>query len=321
MSLKTVILLGCALLITGCTTLHTAASKGNVKAIERLVKEEANIDETDDSGKTPLIYAVIMNQKESVSALLKAGADVNTQSDTGNTALHEAVLQGNIKFASLLLEKGANTALRNKEGKSVMDLAHDHGSQPLIDLLSAHSTEHKHIVIKDIRPTEPSSPSVNVDVIEPIPVISQAQNLMPTQIVKETAAAPVQTAAAVESPKEMVMKQAVPTISNEEATARLRKMIAGRETMGIRSFLNQYPHTINLIDDPMQRIRYVGPSGFRVIDIIENMGRGKISDVQVINQIMTSNYPYKNFSADELKMLSRYGISNSIINAMVNVSK
>jgi hypothetical protein len=35
------------------------------------------------------------------------------------------------------------------------------------------------------------------------------------------------------------------TISNEEATQRLQKMITGRETMGIRNFLNEFPSQQN----------------------------------------------------------------------------
>lgn len=308
--IKHIVFLGCGLLIAGCTTLHTAASKGNVKAIERLVNEEANIDETDDNGKTPLMYAVILNQKESVMALLKAGADVNTQSDTGNTALHEAILQGNSKFCSLLLEKGASTKIRNKQGKTALELARDMHNQSFYDLLSSHDVPDKTSLIKhDKAITEAPLPCPIVDTIEPIPVIVQPAEIKPVEV------KPIETQKVVleQSPK--------PSISNEEATARLRKMIAGRETMGIRNFLHEFPNAIELIEDPMQRIRYVGPSGFRIIDIIENMGRGKMGESEVINQILSKNMPYKQFSSDEIKMLSRYGISNNIIDAMVKVTK
>lgn len=300
---KQIILLGFGLLVAGCTTLHTAASKGNVKAIERLVKNEANLDETDSAGKTPLMYAVMLNQKESVTALLKAGADVNTQADNGNTALHEAVLQGNVKFASLLLEKGSKIDLRNKEGKTALDLAKETSNQTLMELMGTD-------------PREPDKPSKaldlpesaevlkNVDVIESIPVIESASvnisvpNVVPQPIISSSS-----------------------KITKEEASIRLKKMIAGRETMGIRNFLNEFPHAIEYIEEPMQRIRYVGPSGWRVIDIIENMGRGKYKESDVVNHIMTAKLPYKQFSPDEIKMLTRYGITPSIIDAMVKVTK
>lgn len=300
---KQIILLGCGLLMAGCTTLHTAASKGNLKAIERLVKNEANLDETDSAGKTPLMYAVMLNQKESVAALLKAGADVNTQADNGNTALHEAVLQGNVKFVSLLLEKGSKIDLRNKEGKTALELAKETSNQTLIALMGSDLKE----VNESLKPLHAAEPPVvlkNVDVIEAIPVIESTTpvNISEPQVVSRT----------------IVSSSA---ISKQEASSRLKKMIAGRETMGIRNFLNEFPYAIEYIEEPMQRIRYVGPSGWRVIDIIENMGRGKYKEPDVVNHIITAQLPYKQFSPDEIKLLTRYGIASSIIDAMVKVTK
>lgn len=303
---KHIIVIGCVLLMSGCTTLHTAASKGNVKAIDRLVKEEANLDETDSAGKTPLMYAVMFNQKESLSALLKAGADVNTQSDIGNTALHEAVLQGNIKFASLLLEKGSDRSLRNKEGKTALDLANETGNQNLITLVAGEYQDVKDSPKAVQLPVIPMTFN-KIDVIEPIPVIEPTAPInVPTEpkVVPQPSSA---TPAVV--------------ISKEEASLRLRKMIAGRETMGIRNFLNEFPYAIEYIEEPMQRIRYVGPSGWRIIDIIENMGRGRYKESDVVHHIMTAQLPYKQFTPDEFKMLSRYGLSPSIIDAMVKVTK
>lgn len=313
---EAVVLLSCGLLITGCTTLHTAASKGNVKAIERLVNEEANIDETDDAGKTPLMYAVMLNQHDSAVALLKAGADVNTQSDTGNTALHEAVIQGNLKFCTLLLEKGADVSIRNKQGKTPLDIAKAKENKSFIGILvteqeSSDKADHK-VIQKEI--SNPPLPCPVVDTIEPIPVVT----VQPSPVIDEQPVKVVDNKSVQSVETKLVSK---PSMSKEEASMRLKKMIAGRETLGIRNFLNDNPNTIDLIDDPMQRIRYVGPSGFRIIDIIENMSRGKMKESDVISQISTSNLPYKNYTDEEVKMLSRYGISNSIIDAMVKVSK
>jgi ankyrin repeat protein len=45
----------------------------------------------DETGNTPLYYAVANKSYEAVVALLKIGVDVNMKNEFGNTALHRAL--------------------------------------------------------------------------------------------------------------------------------------------------------------------------------------------------------------------------------------
>ena len=48
----------------GCTPLHRAASTGNIVLCEFLIEEGAEIDESDRAGQTPLMTAVVCDDKD-----------------------------------------------------------------------------------------------------------------------------------------------------------------------------------------------------------------------------------------------------------------
>lgn len=278
-------------IMSGCTTFHSAAAKGNIKAIERLYNEGENINEFDDMGVTPLIHAIKYNQKESVLALLKAGADVNVgDAEFGNTPLHHAIAQGSISFARLLLEKGANVTLRNQKGKLALDLALNGHNKEMIALI--HSYSKVDVVAKKEEAAREVKKTVSEPVIE----------------VKESAAAVA------------IIETASPKLSDAQASATLKRLIAKHETIGVRNFLNKYPEAIVLIGDSRQQLRYVGPSGWRIMDIAEGLARGVLKEEEVIAHIDAAALPYKRFSEDEIRIILHYGISNKIITSMMNAS-
>jgi 26S proteasome non-ATPase regulatory subunit 10 len=47
----------------GCTPLHRAASTGNAELCEFLIEEGAEVDAVDKTGQTPLMHAVICENK------------------------------------------------------------------------------------------------------------------------------------------------------------------------------------------------------------------------------------------------------------------
>ncbi len=290
--------------LTGCTTLHTAASKGNVKAIDRLAEEGNDLNEIDDEGMTPLIRAINMNQKESVVALLKSGANVDTPDSTYlNTPLHYAVIQGNSGLVKLLLEKKADSTARNIEGKSPFDLAREMGNNDMAQLLKVKipnaSLPLKTRKTQEVKTDTPKNNALNLNMKPPTPTL--------VKIPKE---------------KEMVVEKKISSsLSEDEMREKLKKMINGHETKAIRNFLNDNPHAITLIEDNNQRLRYVGPPDWRVIDITEKMKRGGVSEKEILNHITVAKLPYKQFTHEEIAILVRYGLSYKIINTMMNVSE
>lgn len=290
------------LLINGCTTYHSAAAKGNVKAIDRLHAEGEDINAVDGLGVTALIHAINLNQKEGTIALLKAGANVNVcDTISQNTPLHHAILQGNVFFVRLLVENGADVSLRNNDGRSSYDLVQNIRSEEIKRLVVTHNKVSETVKANDV---QVNKPPVN---IEPAVKVEEKVIVAPVAIVK-----PFESSSVVE--------KKTPPMSDTEARAILNRLMSKHETLAIRSFLNEHPQAIALISDTRQQLRYVGPPGWRIMDIAEGISRGVLKEKEIIEHIETASMPYKNFTEDEIRIITHYGISIKIINAMISVT-
>src|SRR4030095_8185677 len=67
--------------------LIVAAQIGKVDAVKRLLAEGANLETTDQHGRTPLEVATAFGQTDVVNMLLTAGANVNAGTGNRKTAL------------------------------------------------------------------------------------------------------------------------------------------------------------------------------------------------------------------------------------------
>lgn len=295
------------LLISGCTTYHSAAAKGNIKAIDRLHAEGEDINIVDGSGVTALIHAINLNQKEGVIGLLNAGANVNACDEISkNTPLHHAILQSNLFLVRLLVDNGADVTLRNSEGKSPLDLIQYSHNEDIKRLVKAHSNTAQEVKKKDIQ---------TVEAVKTVPIVKVYPVVKP----EPDAISPVHVEVKPLVSSSIVEKKS-PAISEADARAVLNRLMSKHETLAVRSFLNEHPEMISLISDPRQQLRYIGPAGWRVMDIAEALTRGVLKEKEIIDHIETSALPYKKFTEDEIRIISHYGISTKIINAMITVT-
>ena len=97
-----------------------AASGGNEKILQYLVKNKVNIHSVGEKNWTPLLVAVRDGHAEFAAQLIENGADINTQTDTGTTALTLAFLtkfpeeKQRLSLIEYMLKKGADTNLQTK---------------------------------------------------------------------------------------------------------------------------------------------------------------------------------------------------------------
>ena len=108
------------------TALHMAARIGNYGLIELLVMNNADTNQQNKEGNTPLHIATQYKHITFMRMLIKLGnkaPNVNTQNNVGETALHIATRTGNSEAIKLLLMAGTDPSLRNKQQETAQDIA------------------------------------------------------------------------------------------------------------------------------------------------------------------------------------------------------
>jgi ankyrin repeat protein len=149
----------------GITPLLVAAASGHKELAELLIANGADVNATDDGGKTPLDWAFGYLKLETIDLLRKhggksgvedsiiaaaslgnvnavkdhlaAGTDVNTKDDRGRTPLHWAAYDGRNKIAELLITAGADVNANSDNG-TPLDTAISRKHPETTDLLRKH---------------------------------------------------------------------------------------------------------------------------------------------------------------------------------------
>lgn len=86
------------------STIHIAARQGNDLILNMLIQQNADLNEKDSNGRTPLIYAVIEDHQTIVTSLLAHGARINEIDCDDRSALHWAVLHSREDILKIILE-------------------------------------------------------------------------------------------------------------------------------------------------------------------------------------------------------------------------
>ncbi|XP_050843578.1 BRCA1-associated RING domain protein 1 [Serinus canaria] len=107
----------------GETLLHVASIKGDLAAVEQLLKNGADPNVKDNAGWTPLHEACNHGHREVVELLLQHGALVNTTGYQNDSPLHDAARNDHVAVVELLLLHGASRHAVNIFGLRPVDYA------------------------------------------------------------------------------------------------------------------------------------------------------------------------------------------------------
>jgi hypothetical protein len=122
----------------GNSTLHCAASKGDLEMAQVLFDFGVDVNIKNDYDATPLLFAS-NHDPGVVQFLLDHGADPNIGAwngdGTGETPLHYASESGRIEIARLLIEHGASVEVQDKAGRTPLDVASGEQHDEMIKLL------------------------------------------------------------------------------------------------------------------------------------------------------------------------------------------
>lgn len=105
---------------------HAAAYRGNLAAIERLMKEGADPGARDSHGRTALHVATFARQREAVRALVRTGADPNALESDRYDAVTIAAVADDEQTLGVLLDLGASAknVTSRYDGTALIAAAH-----------------------------------------------------------------------------------------------------------------------------------------------------------------------------------------------------
>ena len=131
--------------INGRNPLHGAAHSGNFEMVRTLIEyDRAYIKARDSGGSTPLLSGLGgRNFKDSsvLRLLPENGADINVSNQIGRTPLIKASFHGALETVRLLLEHGADVDVKNINGKTALQFATDRGHGEVVELLREHGAK------------------------------------------------------------------------------------------------------------------------------------------------------------------------------------
>lgn len=128
------------MLISGCSTIHTAAFRGDIDAVKKCIQEGSNVDERGGETETPLMLAVankgpafawsdpIKGDLNMARFLVDKGADVNAKATDGRTVLMYAIINwrrspgywidqtNQLAIVQFLVAKGADINAKDHHG-------------------------------------------------------------------------------------------------------------------------------------------------------------------------------------------------------------
>ena len=123
-----------------------SAEAGDTATVQRLLQEGANINGTDERGRTAVMAATHANQVESVRALIDAGADINLRDNRMDNPFLYAGAEGLLEIVKLTIDAGADTKLTNRFGGTALIPAAERGHVEIVyELLTRTDVDVNHV--------------------------------------------------------------------------------------------------------------------------------------------------------------------------------
>jgi ankyrin repeat protein len=104
----------------GKTLLHLASSSGHIEVLKCVLSyicdKKSFVNQQDNNGFSPLVYATISESLECMKELVASGADMNLVNKDGAAPAHFAAGDGSMERLKFLFDHGADLKLVSNSG-------------------------------------------------------------------------------------------------------------------------------------------------------------------------------------------------------------
>jgi ankyrin repeat protein len=119
--------------------LISAAERGDLSTIQRLIAAGAELDAQDERGRTAAVAATYAGHVEAVRALAAAGADLNLRDQRQDNVLLYAGAAGLLEIVRVAVAAGADTRITNRFGGTALIPAAERGHIEVVEVLLTQS--------------------------------------------------------------------------------------------------------------------------------------------------------------------------------------
>jgi len=113
-------------------TLLEAVKAAELKTVEKLISEGADIEATDGDGNTPLIIAAARGLEDIARVLLYAGVKIDSRNVYEEAPLHVAAFFGHTDVMRILIKRGAAVEVQDVSGFTPLHNAAERGHLPAV---------------------------------------------------------------------------------------------------------------------------------------------------------------------------------------------
>jgi ankyrin repeat protein len=122
------------------------AEAGDTAAVQRLLRQGADINGRDARGRTPVMAATHGNRVDTVRTLIQAGADINLRDNRSDNPFLYSGAEGLLEILRLTIEARADTLLTNRFGGTALIPAAERGHVDIVkELLTRTDVDVNHV--------------------------------------------------------------------------------------------------------------------------------------------------------------------------------
>lgn len=126
--------------------LISSAEVGDTERVLQLLQEGADINATDNLGRTAVVAATYQNEVETVKALIQEGANINIQDNQLENVILNSGANGNLEIVRLAIKAGADMTITNRFGGTALIPAAERGHVEVVkEFLTTSDIDVNHV--------------------------------------------------------------------------------------------------------------------------------------------------------------------------------